>query len=90
MKKRAGVTKKVSLSVHQDDLRLLKERARRAHDGNVSAVFAELIARVRREEALRKAFEWYGKPIVLSDEDRARIDRELFGESPKTRAKRVS
>jgi hypothetical protein len=80
MSKRAGVTRKVSLSVHEDDLRMLKMRAKRVHGGNVSAVFAELIDRVRREEALREAFEWYGKPIVLSDEHRARIDREIFGE----------
>ncbi|MCK6537161.1 MAG: hypothetical protein L6Q84_29685 [Polyangiaceae bacterium] len=79
MSKRVGVTKKVSLSVHRDDLRMLKERAKRVHGGNVSAVFAELILRVRREEALRKALEWYGKPIPLSEEDRARIDLEIFG-----------
>src|SRR5438105_2356029 len=72
MAKRAGVTRKVSLSVHEEDLRLLKDRAKRVHHGNVSAVFAELIARIRREEALRSAFEWYGEPIVLTDEDRAR------------------
>ena len=91
MSKRAGVTRKVSVSVHEDDLRVLKERAKRVHGGNVSAVFADLIARIRREEALRKAFEWYGKPIVLSDEDRARIDREIFAEaSGARRRKRTS
>jgi hypothetical protein len=79
MTKRAGVTRKVSVSVHQDDLKLIKERARRAHGGNVSAVFAELVARIRREEALRKAFDWYGEPIALGDDDRACIDREIFG-----------
>lgn len=91
MAKRAGVTKKVSLSVHQDDLKLLKERARRAYGGNLSAVFGELIARIRREEAFRRAFEWYGEPITLSDDDRERIDRELFGEPvPARRSKRAS
>jgi hypothetical protein len=88
MAKRAGVTRKVSLSVHEDDLEMLKERAKRVHRGNVSAVFAELIVRIRREEALRKAFEWYGDPIVLSDEDRARIDREIFGERSAARRRR--
>jgi hypothetical protein len=91
MPKRAGVTRKVSLSVHEEDLRLLKKRAKRVHSGNVSAVFAELIARIRREEALRQAFDWYGRPIVLTDEDRARIDREIFGEPPAVkRRKRAS
>jgi hypothetical protein len=90
MAKRPGVTKKVSLSVREDDLRLLKRRADRVYGGNVSAVFAELIARVRREEALRKAFAWYGKAIVLTDEDRARIDEEIFGDAaPRRRRKRA-
>jgi hypothetical protein len=90
MVERAGVTKKVSLSVHEDDLRLLKARAQRAHGGNVSAVFAELIARIRREEKLRKAFEWYGEPIVLTDDDRATIDGELLGDRPRTRQRKRS
>ena len=90
MKARAGVTRKVSLSVHEDDLRMLKERAKRVHGGNVSALFGDLIARIRREEALQKAFEWYGEPIVLTDEERERIDRQLLGEArPRRRSKRA-
>ena len=70
---------------------MLKERAKRAHAGNVSAVFAELIVRIRREEALRKAFEWYGEPIALTDDDRDRIDREILGEpAARKRRKRAS
>lgn len=80
MKARAGVTRKVSLSVHEDDLALLKERAKRLHHGNVSAVFAELIATIKRQEAWARATAWYGKPIALSDEEREAIDRELLGE----------
>jgi hypothetical protein len=83
MKGRAGVTRKVSLSVHKDDLALLKERAKRLHDGNVSAVFAELIDVVKRQEAWGKAVAWYGKPIVLSEAEREKIDRELLGERPR-------
>jgi hypothetical protein len=79
MKPRAGVTRKVSLSVHEDDFRLLKRRANRVHEGNVSALFGDLIARIRREEAMSRAFSWYGEPILLTEEDRARIDRELLG-----------
>jgi hypothetical protein len=90
MSKRAGITRKVSLSVREDDLKMLKERAKRIHHGNVSAVFGDLIARVRREEALRKAFDWYGAPLVLSEADRARIDREIFGEPAAKRRTRAS
>ncbi len=90
MKKRAGVTRKVSLSVHEKDFDMLAERAKRLHGGNVSAVFGELIARIRREEALQKAFAWYGKPIILTDDERARIDRELLGEPRLPRRKSAS
>ncbi len=84
MSKRAGVTRKVSLSVNQADLAMLKKRAKRLHGGNVSAVFAELIAEIKRHEAWDRAVAWYGEPIVLSDAERETIDRELLG---KARAK---
>jgi hypothetical protein len=86
MAKRAGVTSKVSLSVHSDDLEMLKRRAKRLYGGNVSAVFAELIATIKRQEAWGKAVVWYGKPIVLSDEDRESIDRELLREGQRRTA----
>jgi hypothetical protein len=79
MSKRAGVTKKVSLSVHADDLKMLKQRAKRLYDGNVSAVFNDLIALVKRQEAWEKALAWYGKSVAVTDEERGTIDRELLG-----------
>ena len=79
MAKRAGVTKKVSLSVNREDLAVLKNRAKRLHGGNVSAVFAELIAEIKRREAWDRAIAWYGEPIEISDEERMGIDRELLG-----------
>lgn len=79
MAKRAGITRKVSLSVNEADLALLKKRAKRLHGGNVSAVFAELIAEIKRQEAWERATAWYGEPIVLSDAERETIDRELLG-----------
>ncbi len=87
MAKRSGVTEKVSLSVHREDLALLKRRARRLHGGNVSAVFAELIAEIKRREAWERAVAWYGRPIHLGDEEREAIDRELLGESRPRRAR---
>lgn len=88
MTKRAGVTRKVSLSVHVDDLRILKERAKRLHRGNVSAVFAELIASLRRQEAWTKAVAWYGKPIVVTEEERQQIDGELLGKRSRKPARK--
>lgn len=88
MTKRAGVTEKVSLSVNKADLAMLKKRAKRLHGGNVSAVFADLIAEIRRRDAWDRAVVWYGAPIVLSDEERNAIDRELLGRAPAKRARR--
>jgi hypothetical protein len=91
MAKRAGVTAKVSLSVNRDDLAVLKKRAKRLHRGNVSAVFAELIAEIKRREAWDRAVAWYGETIVLSDEERAAIDRELLGGAkPRSGRKRTA
>jgi hypothetical protein len=93
MAKRAGVTEKVSVSVNRADLAMLKKRAKRLHGGNVSAVFADLIAEIRRREAWDRAVVWYGRPIELSDEEREVIDRELLGRAPSkqpARRKRVA
>jgi hypothetical protein len=87
MAKRAGVTQKVSLSVNKADLAMLKKRAKRLHAGNVSAVFADLIAELRRREAWERAVAWYGQPIVLSEAEQGAIDRELLG-TPAKRSRR--
>jgi len=79
MRKRVGITRKVSLSVNRDDLALLKQRAKRLHGGNVSAVFADLIAEIRRREAWALAVDGYGEPIELTDSERTAIDHELLG-----------
>ena len=88
MAKRAGVTEKVSLSVNKSDLAMLKKRAKRVHGGNVSAVFADLIAEIRRREAWDRALAWYGEPIVLSEVEAREIDRELLGRALAKRARK--
>jgi hypothetical protein len=88
MAKRAGVTQKVSLSVNRADLAVLKKRAKRLHGGNVSAVFADLIAEIKRREAWDRAVVWYGEPITIDDGEREAIDRELVGEPRRPRKKK--
>ena len=88
MAKRAGVTRKVSLSVNREDLAMLKNRAKRLHGGNVSAVFADLIAEIRRREAWDRAVAWYGEPLALTDAEKTVIDRELLGTARKRPRKR--
>jgi hypothetical protein len=91
MAKRAGVTQKVSLAVNREDLAVIKKRAKRLHGGNVSAVFADLIAEIKRREAWDRALAWYGEPIHLSPAERETIDRELLGGArpKKSRSKRI-
>jgi hypothetical protein len=45
-------TRKISVSITEDDLALITRRAKRLHRGNVSAVVHEMVAALRREEAL--------------------------------------
>lgn len=82
MPKRAGITRKVSLSVNVDDFEVIEQRAKRLHGGNVSAVFADLIATIKRQEAWGKALAWYGRSVATTDAEREAIDRELLGERP--------
>jgi hypothetical protein len=88
MARRAGVTRKVSLSVNREDLAMLKNRAKRLHGGNVSAVFADLIAEIRRREAWDRAVAWYGEPLVMTDAEKSAIDRELLSTGGKRPRKR--
>jgi hypothetical protein len=76
MKSRAGVTEKISISIHRDDLKALKKRAKRLHGGNVSAVIAELAADARLLEGMNDLIDWLGGPS-LTDAERKKIDREL-------------
>ena len=92
MSKRAGVNAKISVSVNQDDLRILKKRAKRLHDGNLSAVIAEIIARAREQEGLADLLGWLGGPGLMSKEEEEAIDRELLGQTtqPKRRRKKAA
>jgi hypothetical protein len=82
MNKRAGVTEKISISLARTDLVSLKKRAKRLYGGNVSAVIAELAADAARLEGMHELVHWLGGPI-LTDADRARVDREWSGQTPK-------
>jgi hypothetical protein len=90
MGKRAGVTRKVSLSINREDLAILKKRAKRLHGGNVSAVFGDLIAEIKRREAWDRALAWFGEPIQLSAGERDAIDRELLGTARSRGARKKS
>ena len=83
MTKRAGVTEKISISVNRDDLTILRKRARRLHDGNLSAVIAEIIQRAKEQEGLADLLDWLGGPATMTREEEAAVDRELLGKPTK-------
>ncbi len=87
MKKRAGVTQKISISLARSDLAALKKRARRLYAGNVSAVIAELAADAALLEGMHELVGWLGG-ASLTDRERERLDREWAEPPPKKRAPR--
>jgi hypothetical protein len=53
-------SRKISVSVSEDDLKVLSARAKRMHRGNLSAVVHEMVATLKREEALDEVLEMLG------------------------------
>jgi hypothetical protein len=89
MKKRAGVTEKISISLDRDDLKALKKRAKRLHGGNVSAVVAELAADARLLEGMNDLVGWLGGPS-LTDADQAKLDREMHKPSRPKKSRKAA
>jgi hypothetical protein len=89
MKKREGVTEKISISLSRSDLASLKKRAKRLYAGNVSAVIAELAADAALLEGMHELVNWLGGPS-LTDRDRQALDKEWSGQTraPKRPRKR--
>ncbi len=50
-------TRKVSISISADDLRILSARAKEMHGGNLSAVVHDLAATLRREMAMDEVLD---------------------------------
>jgi hypothetical protein len=75
-RRRAGATETVGVSLDPGTKRMLKKLAAQKHQGNVSALIAELAEEAVRQAAFEKAWAWYGGP-GLSSEARDRIDTEL-------------
>lgn len=65
MKKRPGGTAHLSISLPTEEAKILKRRARRAYNGNVSRVVSDAIRYIAYEEgrdALIASFAGRGKP----------------------------
>ena len=56
-KRRREHTGKVSITVAAEDLKLLRARAKRLHDGNLSAAVADGVRWLREEEATHRLLD---------------------------------
>ena len=75
-RRRAGATETVGVSLDSGTKRTLKKLAAQKHQGNVSALIAEMAEEAVRQAAFEKAWAWYGGP-KLTDEVRSSVDAEL-------------
>lgn len=71
-------TRKISVSVAAEDLKLLTARARRDHRGNVSAVLHDLVDVLRREQAMDRLLDRLGADRI-PEADVEAAHAELFG-----------
>jgi hypothetical protein len=84
---RAGRTKTTSFSLDDVTLGNLKALAARRHNGNVSALLAEVAAREAKFAAAEAFFEKYGV-MALTAHEIEQIEAEWRGESPARRKRR--
>jgi len=84
---RAGLTKTTSFSLDENTLRNLKALAARRHNGNVSALLAEVAGREAKFAAAEAYFEKYNV-LPLTDDAIKRIEAEWQGVTPPKKPRR--
>jgi hypothetical protein len=92
VRKRAGRTIKVSVSLDVDDMAGLKRLARESYGGNLSAAFGEAARWIRQREARRRLVDMLGGPSLTPEVDAA-IDAEQTGgpgDAPRKAKRRAS
>ena len=90
MRRRAGKTVTISISVDEETQRLLKAEAKRNYGGNVSALVAAIAREAKRQSALEWLLQRAGT-LPMTDEDRAALLAEIDGKpSRKKRRPRVA
>ena len=87
MKKRAGRTVKVSVSLDRRDIAALKRRARESYGGNLSAAFADAARWIRQREARARLIEMLGGSSLTAASAVA-IDAEQAGRDEPTKRRR--
>ena len=69
---------------------MLRGRARRLFEGNLSAVIAEGVQRVREEEGREALLGWLGDAARTTSEQREEVRAEWRGNSTRRRRGRVA
>lgn len=68
-------TRKISISTTPADLAVVVAIAKRRHRGNVSAVFHDMVATLRRQQALDRLIESFGgEPATEAELDALRAE----------------
>jgi Arc/MetJ-type ribon-helix-helix transcriptional regulator len=91
MNKRAGKTTKISVSLDDAAVAVLRRRAARLYRGNLSAAVAEGVRRVQEEEGREALARWLGEGRpALTQEDIDEVRAEWLGKGPKKRRTRAA
>jgi hypothetical protein len=85
---RAGTTEKVSISIDRSELAAMRKRARRLYDGNLSAVVAEGLRRVREEEGREALLAWLGEAARATPSELQAVRDEWRSAVPRRRVRR--
>jgi Arc/MetJ-type ribon-helix-helix transcriptional regulator len=85
---RTGTTEKVSISIDRSDLAAMRKRARRLYHGNLSAVVAEGLRRVREEEGREALLEWLGEAAEATPSELQAVRDEWRSAVPRRAARR--
>lgn len=80
----------MSISLDRSDLTLLRKRARRLYGGNLSAVVAEGVRRIREDEGREALVAWLGDLARTTPEQRESIRAEWRGDSTRRRRRRTA
>src|SRR5687767_9349147 len=78
-------SRKISISVSEQDLEILTLRAARMHGGNISAVIHEMVASLKRQEAAEELLTVLGGERVT--EEALQSLRDEVAAAPKRRRK---
>lgn len=84
---RAGTTEKVSISIERSELSVMRRRARRLYGGNLSAVVAEGLRRVREEEGREALMAWLGDAAEATPDQLQAIRDEWRGAAARHRGR---